>query len=227
MYSIQSTPEEAVSLVVKKLIESLHEGKMLWLVCGGSNVPYIVEILNQVRKAISEEVLMNLTLGLTDEKFTDTDTEGTNWKQLKEGGLDVSGINTAEIFKGQPLTEVIDEYTKLIEDAIQAKIHIIMQIGIAQDGHCVGVLPRSSGVTEKKLVATYRDGPHTRVTLSLAGLTQMSCVHSFVFGESKHTVIQRLFNEEILAEEMPSQILKNMPEVYIYTDQLRSQKGVT
>ncbi len=219
MYVIHKSPEEAVQEVALKFIETLKKGKVLWLVCGGSNVPYIVEILNQVRKTVSEEVLQNLTLGLTDEKFTDADTEGANWKQLLDGGLDVSGIATAEIFKGQSLTEVADEYTTLLEDAIRAKTHIMVQIGIAQDGHCAGVLPHSSGVTETNLVATYRAEPHTRVTLSLVGLTRMSSVHSFVFGEAKRDVVLRLKNGGVSSEEMPSQVLRQMSEVYLYTDQ--------
>ncbi len=219
MNIIHKTPPEAVRAVVIKLIDLLEKGKVLWLVCGGSNVPYIVEILNQVRESVSEEVLTNLTLGLTDEKFTDTDTQGANWKQLLDGGLDVTGIATAEIFKGQSLTEVVHEYTKLIEDAIHVKTHIIVQIGIAQDGHCAGILPHSSGVTETNLVATYRGEPHTRVTLSLAGLTQVSSIHSFVFGEAKREVVRRIKDEKISFEEMPSQALKNIVEAYLYTDQ--------
>lgn len=220
MQIIQSTPVEAMKQVAEDLVTSLRKGKVLWLVCGGSNVPYTVEILNQVRNSVSPEVLKNLTLGLTDEKFTATDTQGVNWKQLIDGGLDVSGIVTAEVFTGKSLEETVAEYGELVAGALRAGTSVIAQIGIAQDGHCAGVLPHSLAVSTDATVVTYKAPPHTRVTLSLMGLSKVSKVHSFVFGESKRSVIRRLTDENISFEEMPAQVLKHMQEVYVYTDQV-------
>lgn len=227
MHIIQGTPKEAITQVVGDLAESLQKGKVLWLVCGGSNVPYIVAILNQVRNSVSQEMLKNLTLGLTDEKFTATDTQGANWKQLIDGGLDVSGITTAEVFTGKTLEETVAEYEELVEGALRARASVIAHIGIAQDGHCAGVLPHSLAVNADATVVTYEAPPHTRVTLSLAGLCKMSRVHAFVFGESKCSVIHHLKNGKILFEEMPSQALKHIHEAYVYTDQAHLQNNVT
>lgn len=219
MHIIQGTPAEAMKQVAGDLVGSLQKGKVLWLVCGGSNVPYTVEILNQVRNSVSPEMLKNLTLGLTDEKFTATDTQGANWKQLIDGGLDVLGIATAEVFTGKTLEETVAEYEELVEGALRAGVSVIAHIGIAQDGHCAGILPHSLAVSTKASVVTYEAPPHTRVTLSLAGLSKMSKVHSFVFGESKRSVIHRLMDENISFEKMPAQALKYVQEVYAHTDQ--------
>lgn len=210
--------KEAIYALVHEIVENLRVKKVLWLVCGGSNVPYIVETLREIRNVASEPELQNLTVGLTDEKWAPLDTVGANWKQLLKGGLDISSVHTAEVFTGNSVEETVARYTKQIEDALREETYIIAQVGIAQDGHLAGVLPHSSAVSEKGLVASYTHDLHTRVTLSLPALTKVSSIYSFVFGGAKRSVIERLEQGGVSHEEMPSQILRKIQNVHVFTD---------
>jgi hypothetical protein len=82
------------------------------------------------------------------------------------------------------------------------------------------VLPHTPGVTSKDTIVGYDSPPFTRISLSLDTLKDIDIAYAFVFGESKALPVRNLKEKNIPLDEQPSQILKSIPEAYLYSDQL-------
>jgi hypothetical protein len=50
----------------------------------------------------------------------------------------------------------------------------------------------------------------------LKTIRNINIAYTFAFGESKKEIVEKLKNENISLAEMPAQILKEIPESYLY-----------
>lgn len=206
--------------MAQKIVESLRKGKVLWLICGGSNVPLSAEAMDAVRAAVSADELRNLTVGMTDERYGPLGHADSNWKQLEDVGFNIEGVTAIPVLTGKPLEETVSEYAQKLEDALQEEPLVIAQFGIGADGHIAGMLPHSPAVSSTDTIYAYEAAPFTRITITQPVFKKISVAYAIVFGESKKAAIDRLKNEDLPVEEMPCQLLKQIPEAYFYTDQL-------
>ncbi|MFA6295063.1 MAG: 6-phosphogluconolactonase [Candidatus Paceibacterota bacterium] len=221
--------------------------KVLWLVPGGTNIPISVEVMKIVRKQVSEKLMNNLTVTLTDERFGPVGHKDSNWEQLMLAGFDFSGIQTLPVLKNLSLEETVNEFSKNIERAFSLPISpisktdslpvgeviplensstseiingndiVIGQFGIGPDGHIAGILPNSSAVKSLNTTFSYTAPPFTRITLTPKALLKISIAYAFVFGESKREAISNLQIKNLSIEEQPAQILKKLKEAYLYS----------
>jgi 6-phosphogluconolactonase/glucosamine-6-phosphate isomerase/deaminase len=221
MRSIRSdNAAEAVEELAAKLAGSLLGGRVLWLVCGGSNIPYSVAVMNILRARVGAEELQNLTIALTDERYGPVSHPDSNWWQLIDAGFSFAGTNAIPVLMGAPLAETVSAYALKLEEAFETHPMIIAQFGIGSDGHIAGILPHSPAVSDSRLVSAYKAGPYTRITLTLRAFEPILIGYALVFGDAKREVIERLCDETLPLKDMPSQILKQLPEAYLYSDQL-------
>jgi 6-phosphogluconolactonase/glucosamine-6-phosphate isomerase/deaminase len=221
MHAIRSTtPDAAIEALTAKLASSLASGKVLWLLCGGSNIPYSVSVRKLLRERVSAEELQNLTIGLTDERYGPVSHSNSNWWQLIDAGFSFAGMGAIPVLMGDPLAETVSTYAARLEEAFTTHPVVIAEFGIGADGHIAGILPRSVATTDTHLVCAYEAGPYTRITLTLRAFEHIHTAYALVFGDAKYEVVQRLCNETLPLKEMPSQILKQLPEAYLYSDQL-------
>lgn len=213
----QPDANQAAESLAERLARELAAGKrVLWLVCGGSNISLSVRVV----KALPTEHLTQLHCLLTDERFGMPGHADSNWQQLLEAGFMVPGVDfqptlTAEL----TLTDTCTQYGATVQAAMDAADVIIAQFGIGGDGHIAGILPRTPAVSDEQAVVGYNAGVFQRITLTPKLLRNIDAAYAFVYGDTKRDALQLLHDKQLSLEEQPSQILKQLPEAYIYTDQ--------
>ncbi len=212
--------EVGITALSSKIISVLNENKrVLWLIPGGSNIPIAVEVLSRIRRVVPAEILHNLSLALTDERYGPVGHPDSNWKQLQDNGIDLTGVTAYSILDGSPLAETVTRYGEAIEKVLKSIDIIIGQFGMGADGHIAGILPHSSAVGETNMpTAGYESTPFTRISLTFPILRKIAVAYVFVSHLTKKAAIDRLHDDTISLADEPAQILKEILEVYVYID---------
>lgn len=214
-------PDEGAKLLAERISADLKADKrVLWLIPGGSNIPISVKVMDMVRKDVAPDLLNNLTLTLTDERYGPVGHPDSNWQQLKLSGLDLGGVNSIPVLTGLSLEDTVGRFSKDIESAFVTAHVIIGQFGIGPDGHIAGILPRSKAVTSEASVFSYDAPNFMRITMTPKILTQISCAFAFAFGETKIEPIFSLRFGDLSVSDEPAVILKHIKEAYLFSDQI-------
>jgi 6-phosphogluconolactonase/glucosamine-6-phosphate isomerase/deaminase len=194
------------------------EDKALWLIPGGSNIPISVAAMGILRGMNSNDALARLAVTLTDERYGQDGHADSNWQQLIGAGFDFDGIKAVPVLKGLSLEKTVAEYGKTAADLFEWADVVVGQFGIGADGHIAGVLPHTVGVDSEEIAVAYAAETFTRATLTLAALSRMHVAFAFVFGESKREALSNLKEKDLSLAAEPSQVLKKVPEAYVYSD---------
>lgn len=203
----------------RRLIQELKENKnVLWLVSGGSNIVSAVKVMT----AIPEELHMQLTIMLVDERYGDVGHNDSNYQQLLNTGFKVGdAIFLSVLESGLTLDETVARYKSMAGQAFEEADTVIALLGLGADGHIAGILPNSPASYEaEKYVVGYEADPYQRLTLTFPALRRISAAYVYAYGKSKLTALQTLKSEELTLEEQPAQILRQLPEAFIYNDQV-------
>lgn len=215
--------EEGSDLMAGRICDTLNAGKkVLWLVCGGSNIPISVEVMDSIRQTIAPDQLGSLTVAFTDERYGPVGHPDSNAKQLIDLGFKTEGISYIPILHGEPLEATARSYGVELNLEI-AKIRksggvIIGQFGMGTDGHIAGIQPHTPAVVSTDPVCGYEWKPYTRVTITPPILLKIDVAYAFVFGESKREAVTNLETKDLLIDQEPAQILKQLPEAYLFSD---------
>lgn len=212
--------KEGTQALADKIVSFLNAGKkVLWLVPGGSNVPITAEALDIIRGAVAIDVLKRLTIAQADERYGPVGHPDSNWKQLQDTRVNLAGVTTVPILDGSSLAETVKRYGEEIKKVLASVDVIVGQFGMGADGHIAGILPHTPAVSEETLpTAGYESRPFTRVSLSFPTLRKINVAYMFVSESTKKAAIDRLHEDGVSLADQPAQILKAMPEVYIYID---------
>lgn len=214
--------KEGASPLVSRLKAELEAQKnVLWLVPGGSNISLSVEVMKQLPEALTK----NLSVYLTDERYGEINHPDSNSRQLTEAGFDHKLARVVWMLSDDlTLEETSDQYALSISAAFEAADVVVAQMGMGADGHICGILPDSPAVESEKLVVGYVTDEFTRITLTPKALKQyVSVAYVFAFGDSKSEALSNLLGDKPL-DEQPAQILKKIPEAYVYNDQVEGEK---
>jgi 6-phosphogluconolactonase/glucosamine-6-phosphate isomerase/deaminase len=215
------TPDLGMEALSEKLLESLRSHKkVLWLVCGGSNIPITIEIMNTLRQVLSLDELKNLSVMQTDERYGPVGHPDSNWRQMLDLNFNTIGLKTFPILRDFPFRQTVLEFGRDIVTVFKESEIIIGQLGIGPDGHIAGVLPHSPAVSENAPACGYEGDPFTRITITLPTLERINVAYVFAFGSTKKMAVDNLKNTDLHFDDQPAQILKKMPEVYFYSDQI-------
>ena len=122
------------------------------------------------------------------------------------------------------LSETIERYTQALRAAVEHADVIIAQFGIGPDGHIAGILPNSPAAKSTDWIAGYEAPPYVRVTQTFEALRHITVAYALAFGADKHEALTRLQNQDVPLIEQPSQILKELPEALVYSDQFEQKK---
>jgi len=199
----------------------LHAGKkVLWLIPGGSNISVSVAAMKTLRQNLKTVELKNLAVTLTDERYGPIDHPDSNWRQLSESGLSFEGMNAIPVLSGLPLAETVAQYGKNVEAAFDAVDIVIGQFGIGPDGHIAGILPESPAVAHPRFACGYETPQFTRITLTPLALKKVDHAFAFASGASKKMALGQLKSEDLTLDEQPAQVLKQMKEAVLYSDQV-------
>jgi len=207
-----------MTVITERLTSELAGGKrVLWLLCGGSNVIAEAAIMRHIPADLSE----NLTVTLTDERYGEVGHKDSNWQQLIEAGFDGKSAKALPVLNGKPLEQTVADYGASAKELLAKSDITIALFGIGADGHIAGILPESPAARETTaLAAGYDSPPYTRLTLTFPALRQIDAAYAMAFGSGKQTALQRLQNEDLALTEQPSQILKQLPEATLFSDQI-------
>jgi 6-phosphogluconolactonase/glucosamine-6-phosphate isomerase/deaminase len=217
---IQSNEEIAISALTEKITNLLAEGKkVVWLVTGGSNIALAALAANAIFARVPPDALTHLAITLTDERYGNVGHPESNWQRLIEASFDFSKVGEAvPVLVGASLEETVTRYSHEVQRLFTWADAVVGQFGVGPDGHIAGVLPYTIGTHSTDTTVGYESALFTRVTLTLATIQKISSAYALIFGASKRDIVTALHIDASL-DDMPAQILKKVPEAYVYTDQ--------
>jgi 6-phosphogluconolactonase/glucosamine-6-phosphate isomerase/deaminase len=205
--------------LANKLCELLNDNKkVLWLICGGSNIATAVKVMDFVQNSVSVENIKNLKVMQTDERYGPIGHKDSNWQQMSDQGFNFKNIEYISILRSLSLDQTIEQYGIDIEKAFGEADIIVAELGIGGDGHIGGILPHTSAVRDTAPVTGYEASPFTRISISFPYFRKIDIAYVFAFGSSKQKAIEDLKNKQLSLDDEPCQILKEMKEVYFYSD---------
>jgi 6-phosphogluconolactonase/glucosamine-6-phosphate isomerase/deaminase len=218
-YILTSGWDDGVADLTKRLVRELAEGKrVLWLVSGGSNIPASVQAMLN----ISDELSKGLSVSLIDERWGEPGHKDSNWQQLLDGGFDGKRARLLPVLRpGAGFERSAKDYDDLIKKAFDENDVVIGQLGIGPDGHIAGILPGSPAAAEEKALATgYEAPPLKRLTLTFPAFRRLTAAYAFAFGAPKRQALESLQAGKPGLLEQPALILAELPEAYVYNDQV-------
>ncbi|MGC1176791.1 MAG: 6-phosphogluconolactonase [Candidatus Saccharimonadales bacterium] len=218
-YILTAGWEDGVAKLARRLVRELADDKrVLWLVSGGSNIPASVQVMSTISTALSEK----LTVLLADERYGPPGHADSNWEQLRNSGFTPKQARALPVLKaGKNLQQAAEHYDQLAKQAFAKADVVIAQLGIGDDGHIAGIKPDSPAARQQTALAIgYENPPLTRLTLTFPALRQITAAYAFAFGDNKHAALTRLQTQTIDLEQQPAQILKQLSEAYLYSDQI-------
>lgn len=203
-----------------RLIRDLeHNKRLLWLVPGGSNIPLTVSVMGQ----LPDDLTAKLTIMLTDERYGAVGHADSNAQQLDNAGFWPKQACVIPVLQeGLDIFETTKQYESNFQHVANKADVIIGQFGMGADGHIAGLLPGSPAVSSAGYAASYHTGQYDRITLTPKALLRLTCAYVFALGNEKHAAINALGTRETDIAEQPAQLLKQLPEAYIYNDQLNT-----
>ncbi len=208
----------ATKIITERLTDELIQGKkVLWLISGGSNIIASVNIMQQLPAPLTR----NLTIMMMDERYGSLGHENSNEAQLLNAGFDFKQATMLHILSvSSSLYAAKKRYEQLTKQAIAASEIIIAQLGMGADGHIAGILPDSAAINSPDFVAAYDSPPFTRLTLTPHALKHVSVGYLLAFGDAKKPALQLLSQKLVPYAVQPAQLLKELPECYVFNDQI-------
>jgi 6-phosphogluconolactonase len=215
-FSRISNPDPVVDYLAEAIAKPLSKGKrVLWLVCGGSSI----EVAARVSQKLQGQDLTRLAVTLTDERYGEVGHADSNWHQLAEHGFLLAGARLRPVLVGAPLDATVAHFADILEEELDRADFRIALYGIGADGHVAGILPGSPAVESDDLAAGYDAGKFTRLTMTFPAIEAIDEALVYAVGEAKRPVFEGL-ETEIPLEDQPAQILKSVPELTIFNDQI-------
>jgi len=213
--------EQGTNDLAARLRKELAAGKrVLWLVCGGSNISASVKVMDMITDEESE----HLAIFLTDERYGELDHASSNARQLREAGFHPKqAVFIPMLADALSLGETTERYTQALRAAMEHADIIIAQFGIGPDGHIAGILPNSPAVKSADWITGYEAPPYIRITQTFEALRHIDVAYAMAFGADKHDALIRLRDETVPLEQQPSQILKELPKAFVYSDQFKEK----
>lgn len=208
--------QPGITALTERLVSELEEGKrVVWLVPGGSNIKAAVSAAALLPEVLTEQ----LVITLSDERYGEVDHPDSNWRQLREAGFDVRRAKGIPVLvPGLDLEATRAAFEESLSEELLAADAIIAHLGMGPDGHIAGILPGTPSVTAAQLVAAYEAPNYTRITTTPSLLRRVTAAYVMAFGAEKREAIERLETDVNLTDQ-PAQILKEIPESYVYNDQ--------
>lgn len=203
------------------IVKSLNDGKkVLWFLTGGSSIPACVTALNNIKEHVGSIELKNLTVTLTDERFGPLGHTDSSWQKLSEAGFDFESVNAIPVISDTSFEEAAKKYDEQVRRALSEHNVIVAMFGVGSDMHIAGILPQSAGTEASGYTTAYDTNTFKRITLTLGGIKQVNMAYVFIFGYEKKDVIAKLQTSVAPISLEPSLVLRSIPSVYIYSDQI-------
>lgn len=226
MQFLRENQGKAVRKIAGRICQELEAGKrVLWLTSGGSNTAVEVEVMALVREH-AEDKLGGLAIMPMDERYGAPGHTNSNTQQLRDAGFDPGVATWVDVLvHNVPFDQTIDFYNDVAATALASASVIVGQFGLGSDGHTAGILPGSPAATADEVtVAGYEWSDYTRLTLTPTALKRVTVAYVPAYGDNKKVALERLQKNQESLSHLPAALLYQIPEVYVYNDQIENEE---
>jgi 6-phosphogluconolactonase/glucosamine-6-phosphate isomerase/deaminase len=216
----------ATHAIAKAICDGLFAQKrVLWLVSGGSNTGAEKDIMDMVSRHASPR-LGGLAILPIDERFGESGHKDSNIQQLRDAGLNPGAATVVDILiHNLPFEQTVSFYNDVAATALANADIIIGQFGMGADGHIAGIKPNSPATElDDATVAGYEWEDYTRLTLTAAALRQVTVGFLLAYGADKRKALLALRRHTTAFAKLPAVLLSELPEVYVYNDQIGNKE---
>lgn len=209
--------QPAVDFVLRQISERLAKGQsVLWLLSGGSAIKVAVGVAKKLESGVGEH---NLTVSLVDERYGVVDHPDSNWRHLQEAGFTLPEATLHPVLTGASWEYTTAAYADWLKQAYVTAQFKIGLLGIGSDGHTSGILPESPAVDADAMAVAYEAPPFQRITTTGSALAALDMAVVYAAGKSKQPALAQL-TQDVDPAQQPAQLLKRVPEVHIFNDQI-------
>ncbi len=200
--------------ITRKILAQLELGKkVLWFATGGSAIA--VQVL--AAEIISKQPHEGLTITLTDERYGPIGHKDSNWQQSLEKGFNLPDAKLMPILTGDSLEETTEKFNQLLKEEFPKAQYKIGLFGVGTNSHTAGIMPGSGAVDSDDFAYGYKSDPYERITITTKTILMLDEAVVWMHGKEKWPVIENL-SREIPINEAPVQILKQVPQLTIFTN---------
>jgi len=220
-FTVKTTvrPEEAANFIVLSILKQLELGKrVLFFVTGGSSMVAGVKVAELLRDYPQQNLIKNLTITLTDERYGLLDHPDSNWYQLVKKGFALPSAKLIPILINEGRDTTVKKFGAILHQEFSRAEYKIGLFGIGTDGHMAGILPESGAVKSENLTYGYETPTFFRITITSKAIEKLDEAVVWVQGENKWNIIKNLQENSIEFSKQPVQILKKIPLLTIFTD---------
>jgi 6-phosphogluconolactonase len=219
LYKITSVVPVAAYLI-ETITKHLQKGqKVLWLVTGGS----AIGVAALVSQKLNGADLANLSVTLTDERFVPPNSSDSNWKQLQDAGFSLPKGRLFPILNNEEMDQTTQHYADILQKVLDEADYKIGLFGMGPDGHVAALFPGFPQVEKEQLYATSLNNspkpPPQRLTMTIPAIKELDEAIIFACGKEKKSALEKL-NQSLDPYEQPAQILKTLPKLTVYNDQI-------
>jgi 6-phosphogluconolactonase/glucosamine-6-phosphate isomerase/deaminase len=208
-----SSASKLARIIATELRAALEQGqKVLWLVCGGSNIA----VASAVCPLLDGLELSELSVTLTDERYGPVGHPDSNWQQLQDVGFRLPGARLVPVLgDGLSLADTTAQFATSLEQLTHEADTVIGLFGLGPDGHTAGILPGSPAVGSPLGAIGYVTEQFTRITMGPCMFERLDLAYLGFEGTAKTTQIARL-GQDLSPEEQPVQYLKRAGTLMVY-----------
>ena len=226
MKFIREGSERAVQAMTERIAEELQTGHtVLWLVSGGSNVAPQCQVMTGLGQLCTPEQLSQLTIMPVDERYGPTGHADSNYAQMRQAGFEPNTARWIDVLADNiSFDDTVRQYDDVLRQSYDTAHIVVATLGLGTDAHTAGVLPGSPAVeSTDQFVVGYAWTDYQRMTSSLIALRRIAIVWLLAYGEAKAEALRRLYDNVEPLRDLPSVLLYELPEVYVYNDAIESE----
>jgi 6-phosphogluconolactonase len=210
--------------VVEYLVTTIQnhlkkDQKVLWMVTGGS----AIKVAAKASHKLGNSNLRNLYVTLTDERYVPASHEDANWKQLQDAGFNLPEAQLRPVLSNQSIEQTTQHYANILQEVLSEADYKIGLFGMGPDGHIAALFPHFPQVDEEELYATALTNspkpPPKRLMMTPRSIKELDEAVIFACGAEKKEALDNL-GKKLKPSEQPAQILKTLPRLTIYNDQI-------
>jgi len=216
---IKTTTQEAdvANFVASVVLDKLQSGKrVLLFLTGGSSISIGVKIAD-ILKQEDKNLLENLAITLTDERYGSIDHFNSNFFQLTEKGFSLPEAEIIPILIDDDRNITTEKFAMNLNEEFTKAEYKIGLFGVGVDGHTAGILPNSEATQADTLAFTYDTATFSRITMTFKAIEKLDEAVVWMQGKEKWPIIEDL-KTEISIVKQPAQILKKVPLLTIFSD---------
>ena len=217
-FAIKTTtkPEEAADFIALSVSNQLKTGKrVLLFLTGGSSISVGIKVAEILRE--NKDLVNNLIITLTDERYGPTDHFNSNYFQLTEKGFNLPEAKVIPILIDDDRNITTEKFDMVLKQEFEKADYKIGLFGVGVDGHTAGILPESEAVLSGNLAHSYDTPTFSRITMTPKAIEKLDEAVVWAQGKDKWKLMEDL-TEDISIIKQPAQILKKVPLLTIFTD---------